>query len=297
VDKRLIVVFTFLFGMTQISAQEIKPKGYFLRDSIKIGEEIGYALSVKYPKEYQIIYPDSTFDYGSFEFYSKTFFDTKVDNTYALDSVVYNVSTFEIDPILGLQLPIYILNGPDSIEIFSNSDSVILVQYITQVPDSLQLVKNVDYHPVTYDLNYPYLLISAGILIVLIIAALLLFGGKIRTKIKRYRLRKDFEKFSLNLEKGINNIRQNPADKSLIEEVLVVWKKYMEGLENKPFTKYTSKEISRVGYGEKLDIVLKSIDRAIYSNIDIEEIHKNFERLEDFTTDIYLGKIKALKNG
>ncbi|WP_109829810.1 hypothetical protein [Reichenbachiella versicolor] len=295
-DKRLLAIIIFVLGISQLRAQEIKPRGEFLSDSIKIGQEIGYALTVKYPKRLQIIYPDSTYSFGSFEFYSKKYFETTVDSTMATDSVVYGISTFEIDPIQSLQLPIYILNGADSVEIMSNLDSVILVQYVAQVPDSLSLIKNVDYFDVDYDFNYPYLMIGLGIFAVLIIGAAILFGKKIKMRIKLYRMKKDFERFSINLEIGISNIRKNQSDKTLIEEVLIVWKTYMEKLEDKPFTKYTSKEIERVGYESLLIDTLKNIDRAIYSNVTLEEIHKNFESLEDFTANKYQEKVNELKS-
>lgn len=295
--KQFITVFICILLASHTQAQEIKPVGHFLSDSIKIGEEVQFALSVKYPKKYQVIFPDSTFNYGSFEYYSKQYFDTKADSTFAIDSVIYGVSTFEIDPILQLQLPVYLINGKDSVEILSNIDSIILVQYVAQVPDSIQLIKNVDYYEVSYEFNYPYLMIALGVIFVLAIAILIIFGKRIRTAIKLYRLKKEYEKFSIQLDRGITQIRRDQSDKSNIEEVLVVWKTYMERLVDKPFTKYTSKEISKAEYSQDLVEALRNIDRAIYSTATMEEIHRNFETVSTFTSDQYQQKTKELKNG
>ena len=49
----ILTVFSFC------SAQEIEPDGYFLQDSTQIGEEILYSLYVKYPKDLEVLFPDS----------------------------------------------------------------------------------------------------------------------------------------------------------------------------------------------------------------------------------------------
>lgn len=288
-----ISILLFYFIST---AQEIIPNGYFLADSMKIGEEFEYSLSIQYPKSREVIFPDSGYQYSPFEFYSKRYFPTRQDSIFAYDSVIYSLASFEVDKIQYLQLPVFMLNGKDSVQVMPELDSIFLKELIVQVPDSLNLKENIAFHKVPLAFNYPYLMIGLGILLVLSIGGYLIFGKNIRRKIKLYRLRKEYEKFSTSFEKGISKVRKD-HDAGLIEEVLVVWKKYMEKLEDKPFTKYTTREILNSGYDQLLKDVLSNIDRSIYGHYDDEQIHKNFETLEDFTQDRYKLRIREVTNG
>ncbi len=296
-DKRIFLVLGLMMISFWSFGQKIVPHGEFYKDSVKIGEPIHYSLMVKYPMDWQVIYPDSTFNYAPFEFYSKKYFPTNMDSIYAIDSVVYELATFEIDLVQKLAVPIFVLNRGDSLEVMPEADSVFLQELVQQVPDTVRLKANFNYLPVHYAVNYPYLMIGGVIFIIICVIIFFAFGNKIRARIKLYRLRKEFEKFSLNFERGITNIRNNEHNASLIEEILVIWKKYMEKLENKPFTKYTSKEILKAGYEKELGEVLQNIDRAIYGKMSDDFMHKNFESLEDLTLQYYQLKVKEVNNG
>lgn len=287
----------FSFVLSVVHAQEISPYGKFLSDSVMVGEEVEYSLSVKYPLNWSIVFPDSTFDFEPFEYYKKTYFPTRVDSTHAYDSAIYTLASFEVDLVQKLQVPIYLINGNDSTTILANTDSVFLKELVTVMPDSLKFKENVTYQAVDYTFNYPYLMIGLGILVILLIGIYFLFGNTIRTKIALHRMRKAYEKFSLEFERGIIKIKQNETNSELIEEILVTWKTYMEKIEDRPFTKYTSKEILKVGFEKELKTVLQTIDRSIYGAISDEEMHKNFEALEDFTLERYQTKVKEVKHG
>lgn len=295
--KRIAAAILFIFIFSFVSAQEIAPFGKFLKDSVMVGEEVQYSLSVKYPLDWQIVFPDSTFGFEPFEFYSKKFFPTRTDSTHAFDSAVYTLSSFEVDLVQKLQVPVYLLNGNDSTIILANPDSVFLKELVTIMPDSLKFKENVTYRAVDYAFNYPYFMIGLGVFFILVVGVYFLFGNAIQKKIKLYRMRKAYENFSLQFERGIIKIKQSETNSKLIEEILVTWKEYMEKLEDRPFTKYTSKEILKVGYEKELKTVLETIDRSIYGSIGDEEMHKNFEALEDFTLERYQAKIKEVNHG
>lgn len=295
--KKFILILGIVSTSAGLYAQEIVTRGAFSHDTVKIGVETYFSLSVKYPRDWQVVMPDSTFDFSPFEFYSKSFAPTKSDSVFAYDSVAYHLATFEVDPVLQLQLPVFIVKGADSIEIMSNVDSVYVHQMIAQLPDSIQFRENLAFVPTEYAFNYPYFTIGATVLLLVVALIFVFFGKTIRAKIKAYRMKKDFEKFTIRLEQGISSIRQNENNKPLIEDILVVWKKYMEKLEDRPFTKYTSKEVIKAGYGSELKDILQNIDRAIYGNINDEQMHKNFESLEDYTAERYTMKLKEVQNG
>jgi len=294
---RSFVVIVFIFISFGVFGQSISPFGKFLTDSINIGERIQYSLSVKYPANYEVIFPDSTYDFAPFEFYSKTYFPTRIDSLHAIDSAVYTVGSFEIDLVQKLQLPIFIIDGKDSTTVLTAPDSVYFREMVVVVPDSLAFRENLAFQKVFYAFNYPYLLIGIGILLVIGALVYLVFGKSIRVKIKLYRLRKAYEQFCVDFERGINHIRQQETKKELLEEILVIWKRYMEKLEDRPFTKYTSKEILKAGYAIDLKLVLQNIDQSIYGFTDNEKMHKNFESLEDFTLERYQEKLNHVKNG
>jgi hypothetical protein len=296
VGKRFILSsLSIVFALTALG-QKITPKGHILADSMKIGEAFEYALSIQYPKHSEVIFPDSTFDYSPYEFYGKRYFPTRQDSVFAYDSVVYSLASFEIDPVQVVQLPVFMLHGADSVEVLPLPDSIVLQQMVTHVPDSLNLRENVSFHKVPLAFNYPYLMIGSVVLVVLLVGIYLIFGKSIRKKIQLYRLRKEYEKFSAAFDKGISKLKKD-QQAQLIEEVLVVWKQYMEKLEDRPFTKYTTREILKSGYGEALKDVLSNIDKAIYGHYDSDAMHKNFEKLEDFTEDRYKLRLREVTNG
>ena len=294
--RKIVVGVAFLFLFLESPAQEIVPDGYFLNDSMMIGQEIDYSLYIKYPKSRDIVFPDSTHNYAPFEYYSRRYFATKEDSVFAYDSVVYSLASFEIDSIQYLQLPIYMVVGKDSVEVLPPIDSIYLVEMITQLPDSLVLKENTSFRTVGQEFNYPYLMIGLGILLVIVVILFLVFGKTIRKKFRLYRLRKEYEKFTLAFDRGVSKMKKDREIKN-IESVVVVWKKYMEKLEDKPFTKYTTREILNSGYDQSLKDSLKNIDRSIYGRRDDEAMHKNFETLEDFTQERYNNKVQEVNNG
>ena len=289
--KKTLVGILFLFSFSLAIAQEVVTDGYFHEDSLKIGEVVNFTLYAKYPKEMEIIFPDSTYEYLPFEYYNKDYFTTRIDSIFAYDSVVYSLASFEIDSIQYLQLPIFVLEGKDSTAIYTYRDSIYLKELVIQMPDSLAFKDNTVFQKVNLAFNYPYLVIGLTVLLIILIIVFAVFGKTIKNKIKAYRLRKAYEKFSLEFERGINKIKKE-ANATLIEEVLIVWKQYMEKLEDKPFTKYTTKEIGKAGYGNNLQQVLKNIDGSIYGKVNDNTMYKNFEALEDFTLEKYQQKLK-----
>jgi len=142
--NKIALIVLVLSSINLSQAQNIEPDGYFLEKEIKIGEEVSYSLSVRYVKNLNILFPDSTYDFGTFEYNSRTYFTTKTDSTSSFDSVVYELSTFEIDSIQYLQLPIFVLNDEDSLIYLSSIDSIQLVHIVTEIPENPELKANTD---------------------------------------------------------------------------------------------------------------------------------------------------------
>jgi hypothetical protein len=296
VIKRLLLLFVFIAApILKSQGQEVKPYGYFLKDSVKIGELVPYSLSIKDKRNRSIIFPDSTFDFSPFELFDKAYFDTESDTINSIDSAVYYLATFEIDTVQKIAIPIYLFTGSDSLEIFANEDSIILDQVVTQMPDSVALEETIAFQPVSRQFNYPYWIIAIISIGLLSLIVMLIWGKKIRKKIKLYRLGKRLAKFYLRFDSEVEKLSSLSSQKD-IEYVLKYWKEYMESLESIPYTKLTTRELIKIQENASLEKTLKSIDRSIYSQIKVEALQDDFDFLRDYSTDRYKHITEVIKN-
>lgn len=294
--RRVSAFLILFFGlMTFVAAQDIKPTGYFLKDSVKIGELVPYSLSYKDKKNRPVIFPDSLYDFSPFELLDKSYFDTHSDSINSIDSAVYYLATFEIDTVQSLSLPVFVFTGNDSIPIFSEKDSIILNQVVTQMPDSVNLSETRAFQPVSRQFNYPYWIIALILLSVIALVVAIIWGKEIAKRIKLYRLMKKLEKFKVEFDQEIENI-SSETEKTKIESLLKFWKSYMESLEQIPYTKLTTKEINQIQNNSSLEETLKSIDRNIYSTLAVTTLQNDFEFLKDYSVDRYNHVTEVIKN-
>ncbi len=295
-SKRIAQLVILFFSINLCVAQNISLKGSFIQREAKIGEGISFSLSIRYDKNLNVLFPDSTYSFGTFEYNSKTYFPTKTDSLYSLDSVVYQLSTFEIDSIQYLQLPVYVLNDNDSLVFFSPVDSVALVQVVTEIPEKPEMKANTELVDIHRAFNYPYLII--GLIVVLILASIvvLFFGKQILRALKVYRMQRIHKKFIAKFFNMMRDISGNNPSKTT-EHVLAYWKNYMERLEKKPISKLTTKEILVLHNQPELKDNLKLIDRSIYGGEKGSDLFACFDYLMKFSIEIYNQKIAAIKNG
>lgn len=292
--KKIAVLVIVFFCLNFSWAQNFEPQGNFIEEQIKIGEEVTFSLSVKYDKGFNILFPDSTFNYGSFEYNSRTYFKTKTDSTQSYDSVVYKLSTFEIDTIQYLQLPIFVLNNNDSSAILSNMDSIQLLQIVHEIPENIELKANTQLVSIDKQFNYPYFLIGLGFILLIVLIVALFFGKQLATMWKIYRMKRIHKKF---IERFFNLMRDVSSNnpKKTPEHVLAVWKRYMERLERKPISKLTTKEILVLHNNGQLKENLRSIDRSIYGGEKGSNLFASFDYLMKFSIDTYKLRISEIK--
>lgn len=293
--KPLVLFVLFWLIGVHLNGQDAKPLGYFLKDSVKIGELVPYSLSYKDKRNRKVIFPDSTFNYSPFELFDKAYFDTSSDTINSIDSAVYYLATFEIDTVQRLVLPVFIYTGADSIQVLADFDSIILDQVVTQMPDSVALEETSAFQPVATQFNYPYWIIGLIVLGVLALIVMLIWGKAIYKQIKLYRLKKAIQKFYVRFDEELAKINQH-STKQDIEQVLKYWKQYMEDLEKVPYTKLTTKELVSVQGNQSLEETLKSIDKNIYSRIQVNDLQNDFDFLRDYSTDRYQHVIEEIKN-
>ncbi len=295
IRKLLTSLILLVFMIGSVSGQELKPIGFFLKDSVKIGESVPFTLSYKDRKNRPVIFPDSLYDFSPFELLRKEYFDTQSDSINSIDSAVYHLATFEIDTVQRLSLPVFLYTGNDSLQLYSLRDSIILDQVVTQMPDSVDLAETSAYMPISLEFNYPYWVIGLIILGVAALIVMLVWGNQIQKRIKLYRLNKQLLKFKEQFDIEIEQLNSDTT-KIKIESVLKFWKGYMERLEKVPYTKLTTKEIVLVQKSASLEETLKSIDKNIYSPIEVTALQNDFEFLKDYSEDRYNHVTEMIKN-
>ncbi len=289
--KRVFLVLFSIFIYSLGTAQNITPKGQFLNDSIQIGEPIPYVLSITYPKSLEIVFPDSLHNFSPFELTSKVYFPTKSDSIFSTDSAIYYLSTFEIDTVQYLQLPVYQINEFDSITLYTSIDSVILKQVVTALPDSVAMIINTDYVEVPMAFNYPYATIGVVIATVIILVLWFIFGKTIKNKIKIYRLTKRNLKFVTSFDQLVKNNFLN------CEEVIMLWKSYLEKLKNEPYTKLTTKEIVKISKSGILEKALLAIDKNIYGPKDESLLSDAYQSIKEIAQQEFDNKVNQIQNG
>ena len=92
----------------------------------------------------------------------------------------------------------------------------------------------------------------------------------------------------------VNNVKA-AFSPSHAEQALVHWKKYMEQLESKPYTKLTARETTHLENNEALGHTLHSIDGAIYGhNTSVVEPLENLKQVAD---QRFAQKLEEIKHG
>lgn len=291
--RELILGLLVFLSVQEMVGQEIKPRAYFSKDTIQIGEHVDFTMVLDYPRGMEVLFPDSSYNFQPFEFLEKSYSSTVSSQSVSNDSVVYTLTSFELDSVQQLSLPVFLITEGDSTLIESNTDQLILKQVITENIDSLEVQETIDYQKVSKAFNYPYLLIALAILVTLGILVAVFFGKEIKRKYQLYRLRKAHLKF-------LENFRimqdQGLESSTKAEHLLAFWKSYLERLEGMPYTKLTTKEIVTLGQNQEFNETLRSIDSNIYGDFQKSDINDLAARLKEFGIDRFAKKIEELKH-
>jgi hypothetical protein len=285
-EKFLKVIFTSLLFLQAVlaPAQQILPKGLFLKDSIKVGEPVVFSLSVRYPRQLNLLLPDSTYDFSPFEIIGSQYFTTQSDSLYSHDSVVYTLTGFIPASVQSLRLPVFMVQGSDSLPIWTNADSVHVVSVLpaesAEAADSLQFQSNTNYVTVNYPFNYPYFLLGLLAALIFIFICVAVFGKSIRRKIRLWFLQRRFSSFEGEYSSRLKRfLAGDPAVRP--DELLLHWKTYLEDLEKKPYTKLTSQEIAEINQDQKYWLnVLRPIDRSIYGYHTGDDLQNSLRQLQ-----------------
>jgi hypothetical protein len=279
-------------------SQDAKVRAGFVDDSTRVGDDVVFYLTATYPKTTQVVFPDSTFIFSPFELRKKDYFPTRTRDSISYDSAVYFLRTFEVQPAQSLRLPVFIVNAIDCTRVYSNRDTVGLRAVVSDLPDSLTadlpLKSTTAYQRVDLEVNAGLIAIIVFFAIVFTGISWVVFGPAVRRFYKLRRLRKTHEAFSSSYENHIRKI-QTEFSPVTAEAAMVEWKKYMEEISRRPYTKLTTRETMRLEKDELLGRNLSVLDSAVYGyNTNVME---SLTSLKDYADRRFNQVLEDVKNG
>lgn len=168
-------------------AQSVQVEGYFTQDSAKLGERVGFVLKARYPESSQVIFPDSTYDLSPLVLLEKKTFISQTQDGETLDSAIYYLSNFSLDPSVYLSLPVYELSRYDSITYFSNEAELKLKLTLDSIPEQPVFQENNVYQPIEKNFNWLLAALIIGGIVLLLGGFALLFAKRIKALFKRNR--------------------------------------------------------------------------------------------------------------
>ena len=289
--KKLILI-CILFSH-KIFSQEIDYNIFFKEESVKIGDTITLISTLRYPKNIEIIQPDSSYKFIPFEFLDKIIFESSTSNNFIYDSTIYLLQTFELDSIQSIYLKSYIINTSDSLEILSNNDNILTISLVNEKNSKIKA--NTLLERINSIFNLKKYSIITGVIFSILILIYLVFRKKINKyfKIKRIKSETDFFKnefdYILNKYLNTNNIK-------FLENLILKWKRFMEKLSKKPYSSSTTSEISIFNKNIKSIKTLKEIDKCIYSENEFIIDKNKLIILRDESINLSENYINQLKN-
>ncbi|MCF2489516.1 hypothetical protein [Dyadobacter sp. CY347] len=284
-----LVLLNVLF-QTEGFGQKIKPLGLFLTDSIEVGKPVYFSLSVRHNPNTEIFFPDTLYDFSPFEIISKLAFSSSTDERGSLDSAVYQLISFDVERAQTLSLPVYVFHKKDCTAVFTRPDSVFLIKSnVVEQVKTAKLKPETSLLPLSSQFNFSILLGSIALIIGIVGSIYWVFGQDIY---KQWQLIK-LQRRHLEYVRSFNRLMRNAREKNNIkdaEKAIIVWKNYLERLENKPFATYTTREIVDNMPDEALAEALKNMDSIIYGQVISKNMAESLEVLKSGATRIYRNK-------
>jgi hypothetical protein len=285
----ICIISCFLIS-TQGFAQDLEVEGYFMQDSAKLGERVAYVLKAKSKPGVNIVFPDSTHNFSPFVLLEKKSFISSTQEDVTVDSVVYYVSNFSLDPVANLSLPVYEVFRFDSLVHKPLEAGLALKLTIDQIPEELAFKDNNVYQPIPTEFNMLVLLLILGIIAVLTIVVFVIFGKKIKRRWENWREKQKYKRFVKRWNAAEISFANHP-DMAQADELLGLWKTYMEHLNNRPFREWTTTEISEFLDNKEIIKDFRAIEMVIYAGKEGKDITETCNNLKDICTDSFKKKL------
>jgi hypothetical protein len=245
----------------------------------------------------QILLPDTSEMFSTFELRKKEFYPTRTIGETSRDCVVYELATFNLDPVQTISLPVLEFSQQDSVRKMSNEATIYVKQsFEGALPKNPVVQSDLSPVPVPTRVNYPYILIGMGIVILLILVVNFFFDRPIQKFIYLFLERRRHEAF-LKQHDRIRILLDSNLNIDNIESLLNVWKKYIQRVDGNPYTSLTSMEIFKILPDPVLKDVLQEIDRWIYGGIEMKDYRFNIDYVKQVAVQLYQNKREAIRNG
>ncbi len=238
-----------------------------MTDTIRVGKPFFYSLSYRHDPAQEVFFPDTTFNFSPFQVLGQEYFITQTDERGSLDSTVYKLISFEVTPIQLLSLPVFVMNNSDCTAVYTAPDTVLL-RLLPEVVknDSLALQAETKVLPLRRQFNYSVFLGVVAAVTGISLLIYWLFGRSINRQWQMFQLQRRHREFV----RTFNRLNRNARERNSVsdaEKAVIVWKKYLERVEEKPFATYTTREILDNIPDEPLADALKDIDGTIYGQV------------------------------
>ncbi len=286
----LTILITFFYQKTNAQIPSwTPPKGKFLSDSVKVGLPVKYAISYRHKATVDVFFPDSSYNFAPFELIKREYFDTVTDENGSLDSVIYTLISFEVTPLQELSLPVYVRAKRDCTRVFAPLDYVVLNSIINPNVSiyTLSLKKDTRLVLIKQQANFPLIFLIIIGLLALSGVIFWFFGKSIKRQIRLFNFRRrydDFQKLFQRFSRTTDDAKKRLEN---IEEAVVLWKKYIERLENKPFTTFTTKEILDNLIDSRLSDALREIDATVYGGVYSNKTIASLQVLQELAGGLY----------
>ncbi|MEB2785691.1 hypothetical protein [Algoriphagus persicinus] len=261
---KTLKLFFFLILPFLSNAQQIRVDGYFMQDSAKLGERVGYVLKATYPASKQLIFPDSTFDFAPLVLLEKKTFISHTLDSVTQDSAIYYLSNFSLDPSSYLTLPVYELARYDSVVHYPLEAELKLKLTLDSIPEAPVFQENNIYQPLEKSFNWIIIGIILGGILLLSGVLYFLFADKIQEYWKERREKRRWSQFEKRWKIQTAILSETPAIESA-DEVIGLWKGYMESITKLPVKEWTSSEIGIRLDNQEIFKALRAIDLIIYA--------------------------------
>jgi hypothetical protein len=269
-------------------SQQKKPQGTFLADTLVTGKPFRYAFSYLHDTRQEVFFPDTTFDFSPFELVDQEYFTTRTEPGGSLDSTIYRLVAFDVAALQVLRLPVYVLNGRDCTAVYADADTIPLRLSLpaTTRPDTLRLLSETRVDVLRRQFNYP---VFVAVLVSVALASLViywLFGRGIMRQWNLFQLQRRHRDFVRTFARLSRNAQERESI-SEAEKAVIIWKKYLERMDRKPFATYTTREIVDNFPDEFLEEALKNMDRIIYGQVKSKQMDASLQVLKNVAQRVY----------
>jgi hypothetical protein len=279
------------------SRKELQPEVKCSKDTVKIGEPFEISLFLDYPCGWQILFPDSSFSFGNAMLTGRRFFPTRSSTELSRDCVVYSLSCFAPDSVQTFRMPILLLGKSDTSYFYGPEVKVAIRQVLPPGKEKNPFFEE-DVNPlaVALRLNYPYLLSGIAALLALVLLVNFFFDKPIQKFFYLWVEQRRHHRF-LRAFSRMEQILETDQTIPQMEAIIVLWKRYLQRVESKPYLTYTSLEINRLLADQNLKTALQAIDRWIYGGMPIDNLSLCLRNLRDKSVELYEKKRNNIRSG